>query len=85
MFRFTCVPFGTGPSPFLLNATLRHHFEKIVGDQALLLLLLQSIYVDDLLTGGKTVEFVLQLWTDLENILAEAGMKLHGLNSNSQR
>ena len=85
VFRFTRVPFGTGPSPFLLNATLRHHFEKIVGDQALLLLLLQSIYVDDLLTGGKTVEFVLQLWTDLENILAEAGMKLHGLNSNSPK
>lgn len=83
VFRFNRVPFGTGPSPFLLNATLRHHLENVVEDQALLQLLLRSLYVDDLLTGGETTEFVLKLRSLLEEILGQAAMKLHGWDSNS--
>ena len=83
VYRFTRVPFGTGPSPFLLNATLKHHFEKVVKDQTLLALLLRSIYVDDILTGGKTSEIVIQLKDELEKILGQAAMKLHGFDSNS--
>ena len=83
VFRFTRVPFGTGPSPFLLNATLKYHLEKSVDDQSLLSLLLQSLYVDDILTGGPNVQFVLELQTQLKAILGEAAMTLHGWDSNS--
>lgn len=83
VYRFTRVPFGTGPSPFLLNATLKYHLEKIVEDQELLELLLRSLYVDDVLTGGKTPEIVLWLRAELVKILGKAAMKLHGWNSNS--
>ena len=83
VYRFTRVPFGTGASPFLLNATLKHHFEKVVEDQTLLLLLSRSIYVDDILTGAETVEEVLKLRVELESVLEQAAMKLHGMDSNS--
>ena len=83
VYRFTRVPFGTGPSPFLLNATLKHHFEKVVKDQTLLFLLLRSLYVDDLLTGGETAAAVLQLRVEVEKILGQAAMELHGWDSNS--
>ena len=83
IYRFTRVPFGTGPSPFLLNATLRHHLEKTVTDQSLLELLLRSIYVDDILTGGEDLQFVLELRKSLVPIFDKAAMKLHGWNSNS--
>ena len=83
VYRFTRVPFGTGPSPFLLNATLKHHLEKVVEDPFLLFLLLRSLYVDDVLTGAETVAAVLQLRKELEKILGQAAMKLHGWDSNS--
>ena len=28
VFRFTCIVFGVLSSPFLLNATIRHHMER---------------------------------------------------------
>ena len=83
VYRFTRVPFGTGPSPFLLNATLQHHLESVVKDEELLWLLLRSLYVDDVLTGGETTEFVLKLKEKLVEIFGEAAMQLHGWNSNS--
>ena len=83
VYRYTRVPFGTGPSPFLLNATVRYHLEKCVTDQSLLQLLLRSLYVDDVLSGGPSVEFVLQLKDLLEDIFGKAAMKLHGWDSNS--
>lgn len=83
VYRFTRVPFGTGASSFLLNATLRHHLEKVVEDQSLLQLLLKGLYVDDVLTGGDTVAFVLKLKELLCEIFGSAAMELHGWNSNS--
>ena len=46
-------------------------------------LLLQSLYVDDILTGGPSVQFVLDLQAQLKTILGEAAMTLHGWDSNS--
>ena len=85
VYRFTRVPFGTGPSPFLLNATLKHHFEKVVEDHDLLLLLLRSLYVDDCLTGAESDEAVLSLKESLEKIIGQAGMKFHSWDSSSQK
>ena len=50
----TRVAFGLSSSPFLLNATLKHHILKYESeDPEFVQRLLQSLYVDDILTGGN--------------------------------
>lgn len=54
IYRFTRVVFGVTSSPFLLNATIKHHLEgysDFFVDK-----FLRCIYVDDLVTGAPTIE-----------------------------
>ena len=56
-FRFCRVVFGVNCSPFLLNATLRYHFDKYAeSDEKLIRKLKNSFYVHDLFSGGQTDE-----------------------------
>ena len=51
--RFTHVVFRVSSSPFLLNATIRHHLEQYSQTQPdLVHKLSKSIYVDDIVTGA---------------------------------
>ena len=46
VLRFTCVVFGLSSSPFLLNATVKHHVHKYgTEDPEFVLKFLQSLYV----------------------------------------
>ena len=55
MYRFTRVVFGVSSSPFLLNATIKFHLEKYLEtNEALVRQLLQSTYVDDIISGSCT-------------------------------
>ena len=46
--RFTRVVFGVSASPFLLNATLKHHIERFSDEHPeLVRRLMLSLYVDD--------------------------------------
>ena len=55
--RFTRVIFGVSSSPFLLNATIRHHLESYRNSHPnLVQLLLDSFYVDDLTTEANSEE-----------------------------
>ena len=50
-FKFTRVVFGVSSSPFLLNATIRHHLGKYaVVHPKLINTILQSIYVDNVVS-----------------------------------
>ena len=50
--RFTRLVFGVSSSPFLLNATLRHHMSKYaLCDPEFVKKFLEALYVDDLSTG----------------------------------
>ena len=52
--RFTRVVFGLSSSPFLLNATIKHHIEQYEQcDPEFTRKFLESIYVDDLTLGGQ--------------------------------
>lgn len=52
VYRFCRVVFGLNASPFLLNATLRHHMSKFKGeDPEFVRRMIESFYVDDLVTG----------------------------------
>ena len=52
--RLARVVFGVSVSPFLLNATIRCHLEKFM--LTLKSRILQSLYVDDLVSGAGSEE-----------------------------
>ena len=57
VLRFTRVVFGVSSSPFLLNATLKHHIGQYEQcDPNFTWKFLESIYVDDLTSGDSDVE-----------------------------
>ena len=83
-YRFTRVVFGVSSSPFLLNATIRHHVQQYKGiDPSFVLKFLRSVYVDDLTTGGVSIDYCYQLYRKSKSRLAEGGFNLRKFQSNS--
>ena len=57
VMRFARVVFGVSSSPFILNATIRHHLNTCLPvDSALARELLKSLYVDDYVSGDGDVD-----------------------------
>ncbi|MCG8626064.1 MAG: hypothetical protein MJE68_29215, partial [Proteobacteria bacterium] len=57
VYRFTRVAFGVSSSPFLLNATLKHHIETYQdSDPEFARKFLSSVYVDDVSLGAENEE-----------------------------
>ena len=76
-FRFTRVVFGVSSSPFLLNATIKHHVEKYSSTHPeIVKLLLQSIYVDDVVSGADHEDEAYTLYTASKEILSHASFNL---------
>lgn len=80
--RFTRVPFGNKSSPFLLNATLKHHLNKYENSTTISELL-DNLYVDDWLSGADCDEDASHRYTEAKGIIGEAGMVLAKWNTNS--
>ena len=58
--RISRVAFGNASSPFLLNATIKHHLAKF--DKSRTVSELQTnLYVDDWLTGADTEQELTQM------------------------
>ena len=81
-YRFTRLLFGLTPSPFLLNAVVEAHLDtwqercpKVVAE-------LRSLYVDDLLSGGRTAQKAQRTKQVATEILQDATFQLHKWNSN---
>ena len=56
VLRFARVVFGVASSPFLLNATIRHHIQGYQADDpSFVTKFLYSIYVDDLTFGTDSI------------------------------
>ena len=82
--RFTRVVFRLSSSPFLLNATIKHHIEQYEQfDPDFIRTFLESIFVDDLTSGDRDADssFELYLWSKLE--LKEAVFNLQKFITNS--
>ncbi|XP_064482920.1 uncharacterized protein LOC135395756 [Ornithodoros turicata] len=80
----TRVPFGAASSPFLLAATLRHHFDSVQHKYpAATESLRHAFYVDDLIVGATLEEDAFQIYREAVAMLQEAVMYLRKWCSNS--
>ncbi|MEL7428249.1 MAG: reverse transcriptase domain-containing protein, partial [Bacteroidota bacterium] len=80
-YRFKAVLFGATCSPFLLQATLAHHFKACDSDIAGLLA--KSFYVDNLIGAVNCDQTLLEIYPEANRVLAAANMPLHQWASNS--
>ncbi|GFX71529.1 integrase catalytic domain-containing protein [Trichonephila clavipes] len=86
VLNFTRVLFGLKPSPYLLAATLKHHFKKYREQYPHTFELLNSsIYVDDLICGQNDVPDALRTTLECLQIFSDAGMLLRKWRSNSKQ
>ncbi|KAK3873849.1 hypothetical protein Pcinc_021180 [Petrolisthes cinctipes] len=81
--RFLRVPFGNKSSPFLLNATIKHHLQ-FFSHSEVVQELKENLYVDDWLSGADSIEEGKVKFTEACSILAKAGMTLTKWSSNSK-
>ena len=82
--RFKRVVFGVSSSPFLLNATIRHHLEKYKElHPHLVQLLLDSFYVDDMTTRASSDEEAYSLYAEAKQVLSDGGFNLRKFRTNS--
>ena len=63
VFGFLGVIFGLNCSPFLLGASLNHHIRKyeLEDPTSFLRALLESLYVDDMISGDNEVKSAFEL------------------------
>ena len=84
VLRFTRVVFGVSSSPFLLNATIRHHLEKHYSTHPeLVQKLLRSTYVDDIVFGADDVNQAYILCKKSKEVLRSGGFNLRKFATNS--
>ena len=68
--RFTRVPFGVEASPFLLGATLQHHFEQQRSEfEETVRAFKENTYVDNLMQTGGNVEKLMRFKKESTAIL----------------
>ena len=57
--RFTRLVFGLAQSPFILEGTLKEHFQYYINEYPTLIeAISEDMYVDDLVSGSNTIEEV---------------------------
>ncbi|GFT18433.1 integrase catalytic domain-containing protein, partial [Nephila pilipes] len=77
VMNFTCFLFGLTPSPYLLAATLKFHFEQYRDlFPETCETILKSFWIDDLVGGTEQVETALKITTETEEIFKNSGMVL---------
>ena len=83
--RFTRVVFGLSSSPFLLNATIKHHMEQYEQcDPDFTKKFLESIYVDDLTSGDSDVDGTFEFYVKSKLRLKDGGFNLRKFITNSE-
>jgi len=86
VFRFLRLCFGLNSSPFLLNAVLQHHIETYKAyDPEFTSKLIESFYVDDLVSGGGNADEAFTLYQKASERMKEGGFKLRKWKSNDAK
>ena len=84
-YRLKRVVFGVSCSPFLQNATLKRHIEQFMRENSeVCTKILNSLYADDMNTGGYTIEEVINLYESSKEIMKKGGFNLRKWMSSSQ-
>jgi hypothetical protein len=77
LLRFTRVVFGLTSSPFILNATIKHHVSQYTtSDPEFAKEVMRSLYVDDFASGSWNVQTALQLSTKVKTRLSDGGFNM---------
>ena len=85
IYRFTKSIFGLNQSPFLLEGTLKIHFENYIGMfRELIERVKDDMYVDDLVTGGESTSGVDKIKGDSVKLFQRGGFNLHKWRSTEQ-
>ena len=74
--RFTTAVFGVTSSPFLLGGTIKHHMLSYETEDEFIQQFLNSIYVDDVLTGNDTVPEAFKFYCLAKERMKEGGFNL---------
>ena len=83
ILRFTMLVFGLAQSPFILEGTLKKHFENYRDSFKKLIKIIENdIYVDDLVTGGNNLEEFKDIKQNLVQLFKKGGFSLHRWKSN---
>ena len=82
-YRFSRAIFGAGPSPYILNATIKKHVGKFNSRYPeTTKSLLTDTYVDDIQGGGNNSEELKTFKTEASAIMKQGGFELHKWHSN---
>jgi len=81
-FQFARLVFGLRPSPAIFGAVISLHLTKYQDAYPRLVdKIYQSLYVDDLVSGGANVQEVYELYKTAKHIMHQGGFNLHKWNS----
>ena len=81
--RFTRLVFGLTQSPFILESTLKKHFENYRDSfKELIKIIENDMYVHDLITGSNNLEEVKEIKQNSIQLFKKGGFNLHKWNSN---
>ena len=84
-YRFNRLVFGLRPSPSILRVTIKFHLEQYrQSEPELVELIERSLYVDDLVTGEKTVEKAYAIYERSKKVMSEGGFNLRKWKTNSR-
>ena len=84
VYRNCVLPFGLRCSPFLAVGTVQHHLLKYEEEYPELVKeMIESTYIDDMLTGVETEEEAIEMYQNSSRIMREASMEMRKWNTNN--
>ena len=86
VYKFCLVVFELNASPLLLNGTIRHYLATYAEvDPEFVKRMIEGCYVDDLVTGERTVEKTFTLYKNARERMAKGGFTLRKWKTNDPR
>eukprot|EP00795_Rhopilema_esculentum_P016499 gene16499-7917_t len=82
--RYARLPFGLRPSPAVLGSVLLQHVSSYQEKNPEIVKVLKGLFVDDLSTGGETVDKAYEIYQQSKQVMREGNFNLRKWNSNSQ-